>query len=662
MLDGSSIDAFKEVTVKDISADEDIGKEYKKDSQGLQNLRGILLGLSRLALQNRIISSRLALAFLAALSGKALLTCSSLLFKQAVDALAVNSNVYRHGVFLLLLYGVTKLIGQCIHHLHRPIFYPVSYFIGQYVTKDALQRVYGLGSAWYNSIKIGSISYVVDRAILSVVAIVNSVFFILLPSAIEFILVFALIGLRGWWLTLLVISITALIYINWTLKGTEKLGTQWNEVQGAWREASGTLMDSLINYEAVSLYGCGKHEAMRFNRLQSAGRRRFSRFWWLQWKMYIGQDTVFMVCYTLVLLFAALAKAQSGASLGDIVMVSVLLQQVWRPLESIGGERANIENNMVNVRNLIFLAKTTRSIKEPRNAKALKVKGGEIVFDNVTFTYRKSLNERVGSENGEKEGQKARKLDHNDQNSGSSRAIGKVSFRVPAGCTAAIVGESGSGKSSILRLLRRLYDVDSGRILIDGQDISQATLESVKDAITMIPQDVTLFNESIAWNIRYGRPGASMTEVIGAAKAAKVHNAIMNLPSGYDSVCGERGRNMSGGERQRVIAARAILKGGEILLQDEATSSLDVITESSVAAALSGIAKGKTSIIVAHRLSTIAGVDWIIVMDQGKIVEEGANEELMQKTNGRYKKMLDHQNQLARECSSRRPGAETQKL
>jgi ATP-binding cassette subfamily B protein len=318
---------------------------------------------------------------------------------------------------------------------------------------------------------------------------------------------------------------------------------------------------------------------------------------------------------TLVMVMSALSVRAGTATVGDFVMINALMIQLYMPLNFIGSSYREIKQGLIDVEQMFTLLKVNAEIEDKPGAKPLQVKDAEVVFENVNFAYDP---ERP--------------------------ILRNLSLRVPPGKTVAIVGPSGAGKSTISRLLYRFYDVTSGRVLIDGQDISLVTQTSLRAAIGMVPQDTVLFNDTIRYNIRYGRPGATDAEVEAAARMAQIHDFVMSLPKGYDSLVGERGLKLSGGEKQRVSIARTILKGPPILILDEATSALDSFTEHQIQAALRKVSENRTTLVIAHRLSTVVDADEIIVLERGQVAERGTHAELLNQ-DGIYAAMWNRQRQ-----------------
>jgi ATP-binding cassette subfamily B protein len=402
------------------------------------------------------------------------------------------------------------------------------------------------------------------------------------------------------WIYVLVVLATVALYVSFTFWASERRIAIRRDMNESDTEAHAKAVDSLLNYETVKYFGNEAHEARRFDasmaRYEKAAIRTYTSLGLLN----TGQAVIFTIGTVICMLLAARDVAAGALTVGGFVMINAILMQLYLPLNFMGMVYREIKQGLIDIETMFTLLHEPPEIVDKPGAKPLRVKKGEIKFENVSFAYD------------------------------PERPILKnISFEVPAGKMVAIVGPSGAGKSTISRILFRFYELSSGKVLIDGQDIRDVTQSSLRAAIGMVPQDTVLFNDTILYNIRYGRPEASDAQVREAARLAQIHDFIMTLPQGYDSLVGERGLKLSGGEKQRVAIARTILKSPPILMLDEATSALDSHTEKEIQDALERVARERTSLVIAHRLSTVVHADNIIVLDQGAIVEQGTHLELL---------------------------------
>jgi ATP-binding cassette subfamily B protein len=390
------------------------------------------------------------------------------------------------------------------------------------------------------------------------------------------------------------------LYVAFTFWASERRIAIRRDMNDSDTEAHAKAVDSLLNYETVKYFGNEAHEARRFDasmaRYERAAIRTYTSLGWLN----SGQAVIFTLGTVICMLLAARDVTAGTLTIGEFVMINAILMQLYLPLNFMGMVYREIKQGLIDIETMFALLHEPAEIADRPDAKPLRVTKGEIKFENVSFAYDPER-----------------------------QILKDVSFEVPAGKMVAIVGPSGAGKSTISRILFRFYELTSGRVLIDGQDIRDVTQASLRAAIGMVPQDTVLFNDTILYNIRYGRPEASDAQVREAARLAQIHDFIMTLPQGYDSLVGERGLKLSGGEKQRVAIARTILKSPPILMLDEATSALDSHTEKEIQDALERVARERTSLVIAHRLSTVVHADNIIVLDQGVIVEQGTHLELL---------------------------------
>ncbi|MFP6736170.1 MAG: ABC transporter ATP-binding protein/permease, partial [Rhodospirillales bacterium] len=448
--------------------------------------------------------------------------------------------------------------------------------------------------------------------------LLNFMLFNVIPTLLEILLVCGIMwGLFNFWFAL-VTFVTVGFYIFWTVAVTDWRLKYRRRMNASDSEANTKAIDSLLNYETVKYFGNEEHESRRFDDAlrsyeEAAVKSKVSLS-----MLNIGQAVVISIGLTVVMIMAGFGVKSGAMTLGDFVLVNTYLIQLFLPLNFLGFVYREIKQSLADMEDMFSLLRIEREIDDKPDAPALQIQGGAISFEHVDFDYTEARN-----------------------------ILKDVSFTVPAGKTVAIVGPSGAGKSTISRLLYRFYDVTQGRITIDGQDIRDVTQDSLRAAIGIVPQDTVLFNDTIYYNIAYGRPGANPSEIEDAARMASVHSFITEMPEGYNTRVGERGLKLSGGEKQRVAIARTILKGPQILLFDEATSALDTHTEREIQEAMFQVAAGRTTLVIAHRLSTIIGADEILVLDHGRITERGTHAGLLA-VGGAYARMWERQQEAAR--------------
>ena len=544
-----------------------------------------------------------------------------LLYKQAVDALgSTAAQAVAVPVVLILAYGAARILSQAFGEIRDAVFAPVSQRAIRNLALEVFDHLHALSLRYHLERQTGGLSRVIERGTQGMEFLIRFTTFNILPTLLEIALVGGILwSLYDWRfsvITLVVIAgyiVFSIMLSEWRIKFVRRMND-------ADTEANAKAIDSLLNYETVKYFGNEVHEARRFD----VGRRRYeiaairsSRTLSL---LNIGQGTIISIGLVAVMVMAGSGVVEGTMTIGDFVAVNTFLIQLYMPLNMLGFAYREIRNALVNMEKMFGLLEVPAEIADRPGAPALKVAGGEIVFDHVDFHY-----------------EPARPILHD------------VSFRVPAGHTVAIVGSSGAGKSTVSRILFRFYDVASGSVRIDGQDIRDVTQSSLRAAIGVVPQDTVLFNDTIYYNIAYGRPGATREEVEQAARLARIHDFIMALPQGYEATVGERGLKLSGGEKQRVAIARTILKNPAILLFDEATSALDTRTEQEIQRSLEEVSRGRTTVVIAHRLSTIINADEIIVLDRGRVVERGHHADLLA-MNGAYAEMWRRQQEAAAEA------------
>ncbi len=565
---------------------------------------------------------RMMLTFLAEYRGRALFAIACLvlakvanvgiplLLKQIVDAVeSSGSAALVLPVSLLLGYGLLRLSSSLFNELRDVVFARVRFNAMRMLSRKVLEHLHRLALRFHLERRTGAISRDLERGTRSASTILNYMTFSILPLLIEFTLVaIVLLTMYDPVFTLATFGAVA-VYIIFTLLVTEWRMEFRHSMNRLESEANGQAFDSLINYETVKYFGNEQLELERFDNTlfqweESAVKSQSSMS-----LLNFGQGAIIAIGVTIIMFLAADGVVRGEMGIGDLVMVNAFMLQLFIPLNFLGMVYRQVMYSLADMDLVFKLLEREPEVQDQPGATELQLSGGEISFNQVEFSYQEDRQILFG-----------------------------VDFSVQPGEKVAIVGCSGAGKSTLSRLLFRFYDVSGGSVTIDGQDVRSLTQESLRAAIGIVPQDTVLFNDSILYNLRYGRPNASMDEIEQAAAMAHIDKFIDSLPQGYDTVVGERGLKLSGGEKQRVAIARAILKRPRIMLFDEATSSLDSATEQAIQETLKDVAQNHTTLVIAHRLSTVVDADRILVMDQGRIMEQGTHQDLLQQS-GRYSKM-----------------------
>ena len=544
---------------------------------------------------------RVVLALASLVLAKLALVAVPVVLKHIVDAL--NAGEGRQlvlPVVLLLAYGGLRLASSLFNELRDALFARVRYHAMRCLSHEVLEHLYRLSLRFHLERNTGAISRDLERGTQSISSILNYLVFNIVPTAAEFLLV-ATILLHGYAVSFTVITFaTVFAYIAFTLGVTNWRMHFRHEMNRLDSEANTQAIDGLINYETVKYFNNERYELQRYDRTLERWEEAAVRSQNSMSLLNFGQGAIIAIGVTLLMFQAARGVVAGVMTLGDLVLVNTLMLQLFMPLNFLGVIYRALRYALVDMDRIFRLLDTREEIVDAEDAVPLDAATPDVRFEQVHFSYNPDREILKG-----------------------------VSFHVPAGKKYAVVGPSGAGKSTLARLLFRFYDVDDGCICINGQDIRRVTQESLRRAIGIVPQDAVLFNDTIYHNIAYARPEATREEVERAARLANIHDFIMSLPQGYDTVVGERGLKLSGGEKQRVAIARVILKNPPILIFDEATSSLDSHSEQQILEALKSIAAGHTTIAIAHRLSTIVDSDRILVMEDGRIVEQGTHEELV---------------------------------
>ena len=538
-----------------------------------------------------------------------------LLLKEIIDALDSSHAVLAVPVFLVVGYGVLRLFSTLFGELRDAVFAKVTQRAIRRVALQVFEHLHSLSLRFHLDRQTGGVSRDIERGTRGISFLLNFMLFNILPTLLEIGLVAAILYSKyNVWFAVITF-VTLLIYIAFTLFVTEWRMVVRRSMNDLDSKANSRAIDSLLNYETVKYFGNEQYEARRYDenmqRWEVAAVRNTTSLAYLN----AGQSFIVAIGVTALMLLAADEVVKGTMTLGDLVLVNVFMIQLYMPLHFLGFVYREIRHALADMEKMFGLLHEHREIADAPDAQALSVGKAEVRFEQVSFGYAPDR-----------------------------QILFDVSFAIPEGHTVAVVGASGAGKSTLSRLLFRFYDVQQGRILINGQDIRSVTQSSLRAAIGIVPQDTVLFNDTIYYNIAYGRPAATHQEIIAAAQAAHIHDFVESLPQGYESMVGERGLKLSGGEKQRVAIARAILKNPAILIFDEATSALDSKSEKAIQAELHAIAQNRTTLIIAHRLSTVVDADQILVMDKGRIVERGSHRELLAQ-NKLYAQMWNLQKQ-----------------
>ncbi len=545
-------------------------------------------------------------------------------FKWAVDALTgdgsapVDPNnwtlwLIASPLIMTVSYGSLRVLMALLTQWRDGMFAKVAMNAVRKLAHMTFIHMHELSLRFHLMRKTGGLTRVLERGRNGIETIVRMVLLQLVPTIIELALLMGVLLWQFDWRYVAVTMVTVIIYMAYTYVATEwRIGIR-RRMNESDSEANTKAIDSLINYETVKYFGAEQREAARYDRSMERYEQASVMTYTSLAVLNAGQAAIFTIGLTVTMVMCAIGVRNGTNTVGDFVMINAMMIQLYQPLNFMGMVYREIKQGVVDIEKMFDVLLKNPEVKDLPGAKPLAVQHGTVTFEDVRFAY--------------------------DPN----RPILKgLSFEVPAGQTVAIVGPSGAGKSTISRLLFRLYDVSGGRILIDGQDIRQVTQSSLRAAIGMVPQDTVLFNDTIRYNIRYGRWDASDAEVEEAARTAQIDAFIKASPKGYETEVGERGLKLSGGEKQRVAIARTILKAPPILVLDEATSALDSHTEREIQDALERVSRNRTSLVIAHRLSTIVGADEILVVDQGRIVERGRHGQLLA-ANGLYASMWNRQ-------------------
>jgi len=567
----------------------------KDELQALKSLAPYLWPRDAFELRARVV---LAVAFL--LAGKLVNIYVPLLYKHAVDALSPSNAVVTVPIALIVAYGAARVISQGFNELRNAVFAKVSQRAIRQLALRAFGHVHALSLRYHLERRTGGLSRAIERGTAGIDFLLSFMLFNVVPTLFEILLVCGILWRLFDWTFAAVTLVTILLYIAFTFSITDWRVRFRREMNERNSEANTKAVDGMLNFETVKYFANEEHEARRYDAALQAYERAAVRSETTLTLLNLGQGTIMATGLVALMTLAARGVAATEMTVGDFVLVNAYLIQLYTPLNFLGMVYRNIKQSLTDLEQMLALLAVKPEIEDRPGAPGLIVGSGAVAFQRVDFRYdvRRPI-------------------------------LSEVDFRMYPGATIAIVGPSGAGKSTIARLLFRFYDVDAGAIEIDGQDIRAVTQDSLRRAIGVVPQDTVLFNDTIYYNIAYGRARATRADVEEAARHAHIHDFITSLPDGYYTMVGERGLKLSGGEKQRVAIARVILKAPKLLVFDEATSALDTKTEREIQASLAEISADRTTLIIAHRLSTIVEADEILVLDNGHIVERGHHRELL---------------------------------
>ncbi|MEO7654883.1 MAG: ABC transporter ATP-binding protein/permease [Sphingomicrobium sp.] len=546
------------------------------------------------------LKARVVVAFILVLAGKAAVLVMPFAYKAVVDRMTGTGAVFGVVAGLVLAYCTARFAGVLSDNLRNALFEKVGQHAARRLAARVFRHIHDLSLRFHLERRTGSLTKIVERGTKSIDMMLYFLLFNIAPTLIELIAICIIFLVKfGAGLVAATLAMVA-IYIGFTRLVTDwraHLQRQMNEVDN---RAIGRAVDSLLNYETVKYFGAEEREAKRYDEAigaytRAAVRNEVSLAW-----LNIGQSLITNVMMAGAMIFTVWGWSVGRFTPGDVVLVNALLMQLFRPLDMLGWVYRSIRQGLVDMEAMFDLLDTPAEVVDRPGAPALRAGGGHVRFEDVTFGYEPGRT-----------------------------ILEQLAIDIPPGTSCAIVGPSGACKSTIARLIYRFYDPQAGRILIDGQDITEVSQSSLREAIGIVPQDTVLFNDTLGYNIAYGRDEADAEAIAGAARGAAIDRLVEALPDGYETMVGERGLKLSGGEKQRVAIARTLLKNPPILVLDEATSALDSRTEEAIQSTLSAIAHGRTTIVIAHRLSTIVNSDQIVVLDHGRVAERGTHEALM---------------------------------
>lgn len=602
--------------------------------QTLRNLWPYMWPSHRADLKRRVVIA----AFFLVLA-KVILVFVPYFYKWATNALSGEGEapgflpaILAGPIMLVVAYNVVRVVQLGFNQLRDALFASVGQHAVRQLAHRTFVHMHQLSLRFHLERRTGGLSRIIERGTKGIDTIVRFTILNSIPTVLEFVLAAGIFAFAYGWVYVAIIAVTVWLYTWFTIRASDwRIGIR-RQMNDSDTDANTKAIDSLLNFETVKYFNNEAMEARRFDRsmarYEDAATRTWTSLGWLNF----GQGVILGLGMTAAMGLSAYEVMRGTQTVGDFVFINAMLMQLSIPLNFIGFVYREIRQGLTDIEQMFDLLDVQAEVTDKPDAKTLAVEKGDVRFANVRFSYD------------------------------PERPILKgISFEIPAGRTVAVVGPSGAGKSTISRLLFRFYDAQSGEITIDGQNVKDVTQESLRAAIGMVPQDTVLFNDTIAYNIRYGRPDATDEEVRQAAELAQIGSFIESLPEGYDTMVGERGLKLSGGEKQRVAIARTILKAPPILLLDEATSALDTHTEQEIQTALDTVSRGRTTLVIAHRLSTVINADEIIVLKGGEIAERGRHGDLLA-AGGLYAEMWNRQREATEAEERLRKARETDEM